>query len=167
ILIGLESPTPSGVNGIELKSNWKFRKRDYYRAAIERIQSHGITVNGCFVLGLDGDTEDVFDQIPNFVEETALYDVQITVQTAFPGTPLYRRLLETRRLIEPLNWQKCTLFDVNFYPLQMTRKQLEHKFYELAAALYSNDAVAKRHRRFVDVYGPRWHSAATHVATST
>ena len=108
----------------------------------------------------------MFDRIPKFVEETAPYDVQITVQTAFPRTPLYRRLLETRRLIEPLNWQKCTVFDVNFYPLQMTRKQLEHKFYELAAALYSNDAVAKRHRRFVDVYGPRWHSAATHVATS-
>ena len=96
ILIGLESPTPSGLNDIELKSNWKFRKRDYYRAAIERIQPHGITVNGCVVLGLDGDTEDVFDQIPKFVEETVLYDVQITVQTAFPGTPPYRRLLETR-----------------------------------------------------------------------
>jgi radical SAM superfamily enzyme YgiQ (UPF0313 family) len=165
MLIGLESPTPSGLNGIELKSNWKFRKRDYYRAAIERIQSHGITVNGCFVLGLDGDTEEVFDRIPEFVEEAVLYDVQITVQTAFPGTPLYRRLLATGRLIEPLNWRKCTLFDVNFHPLRMTCDQLEHRFYELAAALYSNDAIAKRHRRFVDVYGPTWRSAATCVAT--
>jgi radical SAM superfamily enzyme YgiQ (UPF0313 family) len=165
ILIGLESPTPSGLNGIELKSNWKLRKREYYRAAIERIQSHGITVNGCFVLGLDGDTEEVFDRIPEFVEEAVLYDVQITVQTAFPGTPLYRRLLATGRLIEPLNWRKCTLFDVNFRPLRMTCDQLEHRFYELAAALYSNDAIAKRHRRFVDVYGPTWRSAATCVAT--
>ena len=46
------------------------------REAIERIQSHGVTLNGCFVLGLDGDTEEVFDLIPRFVEETALYDVQ-------------------------------------------------------------------------------------------
>ena len=60
---------------------------------------------------------------------------------------------------KPHNWRKCTLFDVNFHPLQMTRERLEHKFYELAAALYSSDAVAKRHRRFVDVYGPRWRSA--------
>lgn len=156
ILIGLESPTASGVNGVELKSNWKFRKRNCYQPAIERIQSHGITVNGCFVLGLDGDTVEVFDLIPEFVDKTALYDVQITMHTAFPGTPLYRRLLKAGRLIEPCNWRKCTLFDVNFHPLQMTYEQLEQQFYKLAATLYSNDAVARRHRRFVEVYGPKW-----------
>jgi len=156
ILIGLESPTAAGLNGVELNSNWKYRKRDYYRAAIEHIQSHGITVNACFVLGLDGDTEEVFDRIPEFVEETACFDVQITIQTAFPGTPLYGRLLAAGRLIEPCNWRKCTLFDVNFHPLQMTREHLEQKFYQLAATLYSEDAVAKRHRRFVKVYGPKW-----------
>jgi len=158
ILIGLESPMASGLNGVELKSNWKFRKRHCYRSAIERIQSHGITVNGCFVLGLDGDTEEALDLIPEFVEETALYDVQITIQTAFPGTPLYRRLLAAGRLIEPCNWRKCTLFDVNFHPLQMTCEQLEQQFYELAVTLYSKDAVARRHRRFVEVYGPKWRS---------
>jgi radical SAM superfamily enzyme YgiQ (UPF0313 family) len=167
ILIGLESPTPSGLNGVELNSNWKFRKRDFYKEAIERIQSQGITVNGCFVLGLDGDSEDVFDRIPEFVEETALYDVQITVQTAFPETPLYRRLLASGRLIEPSNWRKCTLFDVNFRPLQMSAERLEQRFYELAATLYSNDAVAKRHRRFVEVYGPRWRQPSLCAAASS
>lgn len=164
ILIGFESPTAEGLNGVELNSNWKYSKRDYYRAAIERIQSHGITVNGCFVLGLDGDTEGVFDRIPEFAEETALYDIQITIQTAFPGTPLYRRLLAAGRLIEPCNWRKCTLFDVNFHPLHMTRERLEQKFYQLAATLYSEAAVAKRHRRFVEVYGPKWRSLTSGAA---
>jgi hypothetical protein len=123
-------------------------------------------VNGCFVLGLDGDTEEVFDRIPEFIEDTALYDVQITVQTAFPGTPLYRRLLATDRIVEPYNWQKCTLFDVNFHPLHMTLERLEEKFYELAAALYSNDAVARRHRRFVEVYGPKWRAQENCVTGS-
>jgi len=103
ILVGLETPTAHGLDGIELRSNWKYRKRDFYRTAIERIQSHGITLNGCFVLGLDGDTEEVFDLIPQFVEEMALYDVQVTVQTPFPGTPLYDRFLNAGRLIEPRN----------------------------------------------------------------
>jgi len=160
ILIGLESPTAAGLNGVELNSNWKYRKRDYYREAIERIQSHGVTVNGCFVLGLDGDSEEVFDRIPEFVEETALYDVQITVQTPFPGTPLYGRLLADGRLIEPGNWRKCTLFDVNFHPLHMTRERLEQKFFELAATLYSEDAVIRRHRHFFEVYGARWRELA-------
>ncbi|MFB3921480.1 MAG: radical SAM protein [Terriglobia bacterium] len=156
ILVGLETPTEEGLNGLELRSNWKYRKRDFYRAAIERIQSHGITLNGCFVLGLDGDTEEVFDLIPQFVEETALYDVQVTVQTAFPGTPLYRRLAAQGRLLEPRNWRKCSLFDVNFRPLRMTPERLEERFRELVAGLYSNEALARRHRRFFEVYGERF-----------
>ena len=147
ILIGLESPTASGLDGVELRSNWKYRKRDTYRAAIEKIQSHGISVNGCFVLGLDGDTEEIFDLIPRFVEETGLYDVQVTVMTPFPGTPLYRQLAAAGRLIEPRNWRKCTLFDVNFRPLNMSPERFEQKFLELAAELYSAEALKARHRR--------------------
>ena len=153
ILVGLETPSAEGLNGVELQSNWKYRKRDYYREAIERIQSHGITVNGCFVLGLDGDTEEVFDLIPRFVEETALYDVQVTVQTPFPGTPLYSRLLASGRLIEPRNWRKCSLFDVNFHPKNMTATRLEQRFHELVKLMYTDEAIAARHRRFIQVYG--------------
>jgi radical SAM superfamily enzyme YgiQ (UPF0313 family) len=148
ILVGLETPGSEGLNGIELRSNWKYRRRDFYRAAIESIQSHGITMNGCFVLGLDGDTEEVFDLIPRFVEETGLYDVQVTVQTAFPGTPLYARLAAQKRLIEPRNWRKCSLFDVNFQPAGMSQERLERKFQELVAFLYSEEEVTRRHRRF-------------------
>ncbi len=123
-------------------------------------------MNGCFVLGLDADTEEAFDLIPKFVEETALYDAQITVQTPFPGTPLYDRLLAAGRLIDPKNWRKCTLFDVNFTPLNMSAGDLEQKFYNLAAALYSNDAVNARHRRFVQVYGPKWRCAVAGAVAS-
>jgi radical SAM superfamily enzyme YgiQ (UPF0313 family) len=159
ILIGLESPTGAALDGLELRSNWKYRRRDYYRATIEKIQSHGITLNGCFVLGLDGDNEEVFDLIPRFVEETALYDVQVTVQTAFPGTPLYRRLLYAGRLVEPRNWRKCTLFDVNFRPLQMTPARLEARFRELVRELYSEEAIQRRHRRFFRQFGESFREA--------
>lgn len=153
ILAGLETPSSGGLDGLELRSNWKYRKRDYYRKAIEAIQSHGITLNGCFVLGLDGDTEEVFELIPRFVEETALYDVQVTVMTVFPGTPLYQRLLGSGRLIEPRNWRRCSLFDVNFRPANMTAERLERKFRDLVEELYSPQAMTRRHRRFAKVYG--------------
>lgn len=161
ILVGFETPTSRGLDGLELRSNWKYRKRDFYRAAIENIQSRGITLNGCFVLGLDGDTEEAFDLIPRFVEDTALYDVQVTVQTPFPGTPLYRRLLEAGRLIEPRNWRRCSLFDVNFQPVHMTAERLEKRFRDLVAELYNNETLARRHRRFVEVYGGRFRQAHT------
>jgi radical SAM superfamily enzyme YgiQ (UPF0313 family) len=144
VLIGLESPTARGVDGIELHRNWKRKQVDTYREAIERIQSRGIAVIGCFVLGLDGDTPAVFDQISRFVEESGLFQVQITVLTAFPGTPLYARLAKENRLIQPTAWELCTLFDVNFVPKQMSVSQLEHGLVELSTRLYSDEATKRR-----------------------
>lgn len=56
VLIGLESPSLKGLDGMERRSNWKLKQFDDYAKAIDRIQSAGITVNGCFILGLDGHT---------------------------------------------------------------------------------------------------------------
>ena len=99
ILIGLESPRKASLDGVELNSNWKLRQRERYLDSIQKIQSYGITVNGCFILGLDGAGPESFGEILRFVEESGLYEVQITVQTPFPGTPLYERLRREGRIL--------------------------------------------------------------------
>lgn len=144
VLIGLESPTPVGLEGLELNRNWKRGRFDRYREAVERIQSHGVVVTGCFVLGLDGHTPDVFEDVHRFVEECGIREVQITVLTAYPGTPLYERLRAEGRLLEETAWEKCTLFDVNVQPLGMSVHELERGLVDLGRQLYS--AEAKRAR---------------------
>ena len=148
VLVGLESPTETGLPGLELRNDWKLRRFPQYTEAIRTIQSHGITVNGCFMLGLDGHTPDVFDQVMAFVRETGLYEVQITVQTPFPGTPLYERLEREGRLLEPTNWKTCTLFDVNFRPRDMTVDQLRAGFRRLAVDLYNEEFTNWRRANF-------------------
>ena len=148
ILIGFESPNAAGLEGIELNRNWKRKQLDSYKGAVDGIQSHGIAVIGCFVLGLDGDTTDVFDGVRGFVEESGLFQVQITVMTAFPGTPLYARLKSEGRLLDETAWEKCTLFDVNFMPKQMSVSELEQGLIELGTCLYSEEATRVRTRAF-------------------
>ena len=148
VLVGLESPAETGLAGLELRSDWKLRRFPRYKEAIRSIQSHGITVNGCFVLGLDGHTPDVFGQVMDFVRETGLYEVQITLQTPFPGTPLYERLEREGRLIEPTNWKTCTLFDINFRPLGMSVDELRQGFRTLAVELYSEEFINWRRDNF-------------------
>jgi radical SAM superfamily enzyme YgiQ (UPF0313 family) len=148
VLIGLESPVEAGLPGLELHNDWKHRKFPEYKEAIRTIQSHGITVNGCFVIGLDGHTSDIFDQVIAFVRDAELYEVQITILTAFPGTPLYRRLERENRLLQPRNWKTCTLFDLNFKPQLMTEKTLCDGFKRLAVELYSDEFTAWRRSRF-------------------
>src|ERR671919_979680 len=149
VLIGLESPSVGGLDGVELKRNWKLRQIEGYREAITRIQEHGVAVNACFILGLDGDGPEVFDAVESFVAETKPFDVQITVQTPFPGTPLYDRLRTEGRLLEAGAWEKCTLFDVNYLPLGMTPERLERGLIELGQRLYSEEATRSRRRGFI------------------
>jgi radical SAM superfamily enzyme YgiQ (UPF0313 family) len=148
VLIGLESPTESGLHGLELRNDWKFRKSPHYKAAIRAIQARGVTVNGCFVLGLDGHTADIFEQVFAFVREVELYEVQVTLLTPFPGTPLYTRLERENRLLEPLNWKKCTLFDLNFKPSHMSAAELHDGFKKLVVDLYSEEFTNWRRSRF-------------------
>ncbi|MBY0261271.1 MAG: radical SAM protein, partial [Phycisphaerales bacterium] len=144
VLVGLESPVGSALDNLELRRNWKLRQFPRYEAAVRMIQSRGITVNGCFILGLDGHDESVFDRVFEFAQRTHLWDVQITVLTPFPGTPLYARLLAEGRILEPGAWEKCTLFDVNFAPLGMSPERLQRGLVELAGRLYAEDAVRAR-----------------------
>jgi radical SAM superfamily enzyme YgiQ (UPF0313 family) len=148
VLIGLESPRRRSLEGLDLNSNWKARQQDHYAAAIAKIQSYGITVNGCFILGLDADTPDIFDDVLRFVRESGLYEVQVTFQTAFPGTPLYARLLREARIIQPGAWDLCTLFDINFVPRNMSVQQLQSGFLKLVKELYSADETQRRRSTF-------------------
>ena len=116
--------------------------------AIAKIQSYGITVNGCFILGLDGDTPEVFDEVLNFVRESGLYEVQVTFMTAFPGTPLYRQLKAEGRIIRDRAWEMCTLFDINFQPRNMSVEQLQRGFLKLAKQLYSAEETRQRRTAF-------------------
>jgi radical SAM superfamily enzyme YgiQ (UPF0313 family) len=148
VLIGLESPRRTSLDGVELKNNWKARQRDSYKAAIAKVQSYGITVNGCFILGLDADTPDVFDDVFEFVRDSGLYEVQVTFMTPFPGTPLYHRLRNEGRIIRDKAWELCTLFDINFQPKNMSLAELQSGFLGLVKRLYSAEETTERRAKF-------------------
>ena len=148
VLIGFESASRNALKGIERRSDWKAKQYDSYLSAIENIQNHGIGVNGCFVLGLDHTGTESFKEVLNFVRDSGLHEVQITIQTAFPGSPLYDRLQRSGRMIQDDAWELCTLFDVNFQPDKMTVAELEENFCWLAKELYSDQATKGRQRRF-------------------
>ena len=158
ILIGLEGTSPAELTGLD-PHDWKARKADRYIEAIDRIQSRGISVNGCFVLGLDTHTPDVFESVRDFIRRSGLLEAQITVLTPFPGTPLYTRLRNEKRLLAERFWDRCTLFDVNFHPKQMSVDDLEHGLRWLFAEIYNAAEFSRRRRLFMEIVKQRGHAA--------
>lgn len=161
VLIGLESAIPESLQGLD-RNDWKRAQFERYHEKIERIQSYGVSVNGCFILGLDSDDESCFETTERFIRESVLSEVQITVLTPFPGTDLYRALKEEGRLLRERFWDECTLFDVTYRPRRMSAAALRSGFQGLMRAVYSDQAVARRRARFRACRGERRKILAEH-----
>ncbi|MBI4425097.1 MAG: radical SAM protein, partial [Elusimicrobia bacterium] len=147
LLIGLESAAPGSLRGLDSR-DWKRRQFDGYVEKIARIQSRGITVNGCFILGLDSDGPEAFDETERFIRQLNLAEAQITVLTPFPGTALCARLKSEGRLAPEPFWERCTLFDVVYRPKRMTAGELEDGFVGLMRRLYAPAATRRRRLAF-------------------
>lgn len=147
VLIGFETTNKEGLHGLD-KANWKYKQWDQYQKSIEKIQSYGISVNGCFIFGFDTDNEITMAQTEAFIKESKLSEVQITLLTPFPGTALYQQLKKENRLLADAYWDKCTLFDLNFVPKQFEVAELEQRFQEIMTSIYTRDQVQQRKDHF-------------------
>ena len=154
LLIGFESPRREGLINLD-RANWKSRQFDRYLEAIERIQGRGVSVCGCFIVGLDTDTPAIFDELREFIERSRLLEVQITLLTPFPGTRLYDRLAAEGRLLYPGAWDRCTLFDLNFRPRNMTVEQLAEGVMQLWRDTWNAEAYTRRKRHYRDLLRTR------------
>lgn len=150
ILIGFETSTPIGLKNLD-KANWKFKQFDNYHKAIEKIQSYGISVNGCFILGFDTDTLKTFEETEKFIKQTNLSEVQLTMLTPFPNTTLYHHLKSENRLLEETYWDKCTLFDATFKPKNISVQEFENSFQSLMSSVYSEQNVMERNSHFKSI----------------
>lgn len=147
VLVGLEDVEREAVAGIESVA-FKADRVARYGEAVRRIQEHGVSVNGTFILGLDHHAPSSFARIAAFAEEVGLAEVQVTVLTPFPGTPLHAKLASEGRLLAPSDWGACTLFDVTYRPARMTPRELEEGLMETMRRLYAPDRVRARQRSF-------------------
>jgi radical SAM superfamily enzyme YgiQ (UPF0313 family) len=113
-------------------------------AALDAIQAAGVAVIGCFIVGSDGETRDSLDRLAEFIAASSLADVQLTLQTPFPGTALRRRLEREGRLLPDRGWSHLTLFDLTFRPDRMGVEELESAFRELVGRVYGPAESARR-----------------------
>ena len=164
VLVGLESlvHAPGGMGA---------KNADWPRIldAIGVIQNAGVAVIGCFIAGCDGETQDSLDRLAEFILASPLADVQITLQTPFPGTALYRRLRREGRLLPERGWSYYTLFDVTYQPDLMTVAELEASFRRLVRAVFSPEPTRRRQalRRGIWNHNPRLRPWASELCSAT
>lgn len=68
--------------------------------AVRTLASHGIIVNGGFVLGFDSETERTAGHMIDLIQETGICSALVSTLTALPNTQLSRRLAREGRLFD-------------------------------------------------------------------
>lgn len=132
--------------------------------AAVRVQEAGVAVIGCFVLGADGEDYESMSHLAELLMRLPLADIQITLQTPFPGTALRRRLADEGRLLADRGWESCTLFDVTYQPDRLSVQELERGFRQVVQMVFAPDPAARRAEIRRQVWARRGMWPATEAA---
>src|SRR4030043_2322131 len=76
-----------------------FNQPSRYAEAVERIHDHGIGIMGTFIVGLDDDDPDVFQQIIDFCIDHNLDWALAFIMAPYPGTESFLRLEKEGRIL--------------------------------------------------------------------
>lgn len=150
VLIGLESISRENLKGID-KDNFKYRYLPKYKENIQRIQSHGIGITGSFIVGQEGDTEETFKYLEEFIYDTKLFGANITIYTPYPGTALYQQL-DRHKKIETYNWDYYTIFQPVIKMRYLSSRHLNEKYKELITIINSKEFIQNKLNYFAHIY---------------
>jgi len=123
LLIGFESGDQATLRGIRKNFNHTVRYRDLVRD----LQRRGITIQGCFVFGFDHDDASAFAATVELVQQLGVDIPRYSLYTPYPGTALFRRLLDEGRILS-FNWNDYDTMHVVIQPAQMTPEALYRGF---------------------------------------
>ena len=140
--IGFE--TLSDDNLSKISKSWN--SPDGYREAIKRIHGVGINIVGSFILGLDGDSPDVFKRTYNFIMENKIDAAQFHILTPFPGTKLYDDMIKDDRITDS-DWSKYHTGEVVFKPAKMTARELQEGYWWIYHKTYNMKNILRRSLR--------------------
>lgn len=139
LLLGLESISQDSLKEI----NKQFNASVDYRVLIDKLHRLKISIQGCFVFGLDNDTKDIFDETIDFVLDTGIDLPRFAVLTPFPTTPLYKRLESEGRILTK-NWELYDVQHVVFEPKNMSPLELSLEHKRVWREVYSYGSIFKR-----------------------
>lgn len=139
LLIGLESQNTKTLKA--MGKSWQKPNDNLWR--VKMLHDHGIAVNGCFVFGIDGDTERVFDETLEFVFKASIDLPRFAIATPFPRTPLYRILDQENRIISK-NWEWYDGQHIVYRPKGMTAECLYEGTKRTWCEAYKMTSIARR-----------------------
>jgi radical SAM superfamily enzyme YgiQ (UPF0313 family) len=138
ILFGVESLSKSNLESLSKKTTLRVNISD----ALDKIMSFGILPICSFILGLDYDLPEVFEQLEEEVEKMGVVVNFFNPLHIPSGTSMYKKALKENRITLPKLLFTGNL--LNVIPRQMSQKDLVQGIYRLYKNLYEEKKFIKR-----------------------
>ena len=140
VFVGFESVCQKSIS--ELNKN-KINKVEKYIETVDLIHSNGISVIGSFMLGNDNDGIGIFDETADFINQSNMAFAMINIVTPAPGTLLYEKLLNQRRITSKL-WHQYNGEEVCFQTKQILPERLQSERNKLLKRVYEYNTLYSR-----------------------
>ena len=139
VFLGVEAEKADALESVNKRLNLS-KGVNTYEDTFRRINRHGIAVLGAFIYGMDKDTPETLHHRTSYILSSRVDVMQTTYLTPLPGTRLFGRLREEKRLLYtnfPADWIHYDMTEVTFKPLLMEPQRLGKAMRESNRRLYN------------------------------
>ncbi len=146
VFLGLEAENSNALAEVNKKLNLKISV-EAYEEVFRRIHKHGIAVLGAFIYGMDTDTPQALRLRTDYILESGVDVLQTTYLTPLPGTRLFNKLLDEKRLLYtdfPTDWDHYDMTEVTHRPLSMKPQELADVHSECNGRLLSRRSIWRK-----------------------
>jgi radical SAM superfamily enzyme YgiQ (UPF0313 family) len=149
VFLGIETPDESSLTAVGKLQN----THRSLLASVATIQGYNIEVMGGFILGFDTDCEGAFENMVNFIQQSAIPVSMVGLLQAMPGTQLFRRLKSEGRILSAGSGNN-TAIGLNFLP-RMDSERLIAGYRAVLERIYAAEPYYERVRLFLSRCQPR------------
>jgi len=148
VFIGIETPNEDSLVECNKYHN---RNRDLV-AAVKKIQSFGMEVQGGFIVGFDNDPVSIFQRQIEFIQKSGIVTAMVGLLNAPRGTRLYERLKKENRLLKDGTGDN-TDCSINFVP-KMRLDTLISGYKQIMNTIYAPKHFYERIAIFLKEFKP-------------
>ncbi|MEW6264739.1 MAG: B12-binding domain-containing radical SAM protein [Thermodesulfobacteriota bacterium] len=150
VFVGIETTSEEVLDECRKHQN---KGKDLIRS-VRTLQRNGLEVLGGFIVGFDSDPPTIFEDQLRFIEEAGIPAAMVSLLSAPPDTPLWRRLEKEGRLLgRPSGDNAMDTAALNFIP-RIGREKLIANYTKMIDRLYNYHPYYDRVLTFFRHYRP-------------
>jgi radical SAM superfamily enzyme YgiQ (UPF0313 family) len=146
VFVGFETLSNNNL----VQSNKRQNLGKDYEAAIRRLHSLGIMINGSFVFGLDDDDKDVFKRTVDWGVQNGLTTATYHILTPYPGTRLFKQMESDKRILHR-RWDQYDTRQVVYKTVGLTEEELKKGYDWSYKSFYSWSNILKASMQHEDI----------------